>query len=243
MKQYRCLIFDLDDTLYNFAYGQSVALEMLYAEYFPELDDYSFFKERYAVINRSYWQQVEAGKISVGQLSALRFAAIKAEFATQVSVDDLVESYRRVSCTQRAWCQGAEQAIALLTKQFDCALLSNGTLKDQQAKLHALGLTDVFKPVVLSDELGVSKPNQKIFQPIFNELNVEPKHCLLIGDSLTSDYQAALNVGMDFCWFNEKKISRGDYPLPLVEIDDLMELVRYLRIIKASDGRFKDELC
>ncbi|WP_395168130.1 HAD family hydrolase [Piscirickettsia salmonis] len=234
MEDYQCLIFDLDDTLYNFAYAQSIALEKLYARYFGDVCRYDDFKERYQAINRSYWQQVEAGVIRAGQLSVLRFTELKECFKTTALVKDLVEFYHHESCTLPVWCQGAEQALPLLTKQFSCALLSNGTRRDQLAKLQALGLMDAFYPVIFSDELGVSKPNSDVFQPILNTLNVQPKDCLLIGDSLTSDYQAALNIGMDFCWFNEKNVKYSGESSPKIEINSLMELVRYLRMAQAT---------
>jgi putative hydrolase of the HAD superfamily len=62
-------------------------------------------------------------------------------------------------------------------------------------------LTDYFKFQIYSDEVGFSKPNNEIFQLVFDEVNAfkktEKKEILHIGDNSIADYNGALKYGFD----------------------------------------------
>jgi FMN phosphatase YigB (HAD superfamily) len=56
--------------------------------------------------------------------------------------------------------------------------------------------------VVISEEVGIAKPDPRIFAPALRAVGVEAGDVLYVGDSVTSDMAAARNAGMDFCWLN-----------------------------------------
>lgn len=62
-------------------------------------------------------------------------------------------------------------------------------------------LTDYFKFQIYSDEVGFSKPNNEIFQLVFDKVNAfkktEKKEILHIGDNSIADYNGALKYGFD----------------------------------------------
>ncbi|WP_202703736.1 HAD family hydrolase [Flavobacterium sp. UGB4466] len=62
-------------------------------------------------------------------------------------------------------------------------------------------LTDFFKFQIYSDEVGFSKPNNEIFQLVFDEINVfkstVKKQILHVGDNSVADYNGAINFGFD----------------------------------------------
>ncbi|BFM43772.1 hypothetical protein CFS9_24130 [Flavobacterium sp. CFS9] len=62
-------------------------------------------------------------------------------------------------------------------------------------------LTDFFKFQIYSDEVGFSKPNNEIFQLVFDEINTfkstEKKQILHVGDNSVADYNGAINFGFD----------------------------------------------
>ena len=59
-------------------------------------------------------------------------------------------------------------------------------------------LEKYFSFQIYSDEVGFSKPNNKIFQLVYNELNVSSKKDVLhIGDNIVADYNGANNFGFD----------------------------------------------
>lgn len=61
--------------------------------------------------------------------------------------------------------------------------------------LDRLGLTRYFKTMVFSDELGVSKPDRKIFLEFCRLIDVEPSNLIYVGDNIIEDVGGALSVG------------------------------------------------
>ena len=62
-------------------------------------------------------------------------------------------------------------------------------------------LTEYFTFQIYSDEVGYSKPNNEIFQMVFDQVNksneTQKKEILHIGDNIIADYNGAINFGFD----------------------------------------------
>lgn len=83
-------------------------------------------------------------------------------------------------------------------------ILSNtGFIKGRSLKklLSHYELTDSISFQIYSDEVGFSKPNNEIFQLVFDQVNesrvVKKNEILHIGDNSVADYNGALNFGFE----------------------------------------------
>ncbi len=96
-------------------------------------------------------------------------------------------------------------------------------------RLAASPITPYFESVTISDEVGVAKPNGRIFDIAFASMgNPAKSEVLIIGDSLSSDMQGGINYGIDTCWFNDNSKQRSN-GLPITyEINQLADLARIL---------------
>ena len=72
----------------------------------------------------------------------------------------------------------------------------------QNKRFAASPITPYFQSIVISEEVGIAKPDPRIFAPALEKIGVEAADVLYVGDSVTSDMAAARNAGMDFCWVN-----------------------------------------
>jgi FMN phosphatase YigB (HAD superfamily) len=79
----------------------------------------------------------------------------------------------------------------------------------QRRRFAAAPITRYFRRILISEELGVAKPDPAIFAPAMVEFSLRPEDVLLVGDSTSSDMPAARNAGFDFCWINP-----GRNPVP-----------------------------
>lgn len=70
--------------------------------------------------------------------------------------------------------------------------------------LTALGLDYFFTSVTISTEVGVAKPDRKIFDVALDKHLCPPEAAWHIGDSLKEDYQAAQAAGLRGIWLNRK---------------------------------------
>ena len=103
-----------------------------------------------------------------------------------------------------------EESIELLEslyKDYALLIVTNGLKDVQNRRIKKSIIAKYFKSIVISEEVNVSKPDPKIFKYALNcANNIDNQEILVIGDSLTSDIQGGINLGVDTCWYNPNKI-------------------------------------
>jgi HAD superfamily hydrolase (TIGR01549 family) len=125
---------------------------------------------------------------------------------------------------------GAIRVVKNLSLKYKIGAVSNSLPDVQYRKLETIGLRDNLSCVVLSDELGVRKPDPRIFTHAAGLLLTTPGECLFVGDSFGSDVIGSKAAGMLSCWFNRKKNPAPASSIkPDFEIDDLQEIEEILR--------------
>ncbi len=118
------------------------------------------------------------------------------------------------------------EAIRKLHRHYRLALLSNF---DDSATGHAImldtGVRDLFDVIVISAELGLRKPNPKIFTHVLAALGLGADEALFVGDTPHEDVLGAKRAGIHVAWINKRsKPFPEGIPAPEIEIADLAEL-------------------
>jgi len=77
-------------------------------------------------------------------------------------------------------------------------IITSGLQQKQADKLLRLGLYEYFTPtaIFISDQIGISKPNPKLYQRACDEVGVEAKETLYVGDNPLQDIDPANAMGM-----------------------------------------------
>ncbi|AFY46528.1 haloacid dehalogenase superfamily enzyme, subfamily IA,REG-2-like HAD hydrolase, subfamily IA [Nostoc sp. PCC 7524] len=70
--------------------------------------------------------------------------------------------------------------------------------------LQALGLSEFFKSVTISTQVGAAKPDPKIFAVALEQHDCSPESAWHIGDSIVEDYQGAKAAGLRGIWINRQ---------------------------------------
>lgn len=98
---------------------------------------------------------------------------------------------------------GMNNLVKDLQKQgYKTALLSNG--KRLAGIKKERGYYDLFHPIILSSEVGIRKPDPKVYRLILNQLNMKPEEVLFI-DNKIENVKGAQSVGMDAIEFVSMK--------------------------------------
>lgn len=84
----------------------------------------------------------------------------------------------------------------LRQRGYKIGIVSNTNSMDETAFVR-LGIRQYVDTIVLSCDVGVLKPDAKIFLTALDKLGVEPAAALMVGDSLEKDVIGAVNAGMD----------------------------------------------
>jgi putative hydrolase of the HAD superfamily len=85
-------------------------------------------------------------------------------------------------------------------------------------------LDGYFDELAVSDEVGVGKPDPRIFQGILEKMGLATQEVLFVGDSLNDDYEGARCAGIDFVFYNRKRIPLEAHLRPAYTIERLDEL-------------------
>ena len=85
-------------------------------------------------------------------------------------------------------------------------IISNGDYEQQVEKLTTLNILQYFKYIFTSSEIGISKPDPKIFQRTVLQSNLEMKDCYYIGDRLETDAISSTAAGMHGIWLNRDNL-------------------------------------
>ena len=96
----------------------------------------------------------------------------------------------------------AEAVVRELCLQRPVTLLTNGITVIQKMRMERTPIRDWVDRLVISQEVGVSKPDPRIFEIALEGL--DPSEALMIGDGIQSDVLGANRAGVDVCWYNPK---------------------------------------
>ena len=116
---------------------------------------------------------------------------------------------------------GAEDLLRKLhEKKIPLAICSDLTTAIQLRKLERLGIAQYFSAIVTSEEVGIEKPDKKMFTQVAYKLKIAPSNLLMIGDDYSKDIIGARDFGLKNLWFNPEHLPPKDSNTPTVEFTD-----------------------
>ena len=122
----------------------------------------------------------------------------------------------------------AREALEYLRPRYRLYVLSNGFTELQARKMQSAGIDHYFDGVVLSEDIGVNKPDPAIFEYALRVAGVSKAETLMIGDNFEVDIEGAQQVGIDQVFYNVGRLALGDKRPPTYTIESLLELTDIL---------------
>ena len=210
----KAVLFDLDGTLLD----REKSIRQFAADqydrhadmFFPNAKQY-YIDRFIALDNRGkVWKDEVYQKL----LIELNITAI----AWQILLDDYIGQFRH-------HCIPFDNLINMLdqlkARNMALGLISNGRTLFQRSVIEALGLSDYFSIILISEEQGMRKPQPEIFLKALRELNATPQEAVFVGDDPEADIRGAQGAGMNAIWKRTDGISCN---FADGEIDDLAAL-------------------
>ncbi|ATP41393.1 2-haloalkanoic acid dehalogenase [Solibacillus sp. R5-41] len=118
--------------------------------------------------------------------------------------------------------------IKAIQMHVKVAIITNGSTQRQKAKIINTKLNRCFEIIIISEEVGFSKPDKRIFEWALNKLNVQPEATLFVGDDLEKDIGGCQNANIKGIWFNPHMIKNDTEIKPYDEINSFDGLLSYL---------------
>ena len=202
--RYQYLLIDNDNTLMDFNAAEAKALvDVLRAHGLPT-DDETI--RTYHEINDAQWKALERGETTQPVLKVERFRQLLAHLnRTDVDAPAIAAEYAVGLGNHADLLPGAAEFIQALHGKLKIALVSNGVSAIQRSRLSKCPLTPLFDAIVISEEVGVAKPDPKLLEVALEQLGCTDKSAaVMMGDSLSADIAAANNAGVDSIFFSLK---------------------------------------
>ncbi len=223
--KYDWILFDADETLFHF--DAFKGLQLMFSRFNVDFTAEDF--QHYQLVNKPLWVDYQDGKLTAKQLQNTRFEmwAERIKVSTQRLNSEFLAAMADI-CTL---LPGAQELIDALTDRVKMGIITNGFTELQTVRLERVGLMDRFSPLVISEQVGVAKPDVGIFDYAFSQMG-EPKRdaILMVGDNPHSDIQGGLNAGIDTCWLNRLGEDKPDNITPHYEVGSLTELQQLLKL-------------
>lgn len=227
--KYDLLFFDADDTLLDFKKSEDISFQITLEKH-GLADHQKKLHQSYKIINHRLWNDHAEGKISKDFLKVERFRKLLEVNNLNGDPWKLSDDYLDTLPDKVFLIDGALELLQALHKKIPLIIITNGIGETQHKRLHNSGIKPLIDLMVVSEECGHTKPDQRIFNHTFNLLNKThlTSRTLMIGDKLETDILGANNIGIDSCWFNPEKEKNDTSIVPTYEIQKLADLLRFL---------------
>jgi len=201
------IFFDLDHTIWDFDRNAEETLTELYARY--ELESLGLrssreFIDTYTENNQLLWAEYHLGKITKETLRSERFSKTFIQLGIQPShiPSQFEDDYVRLTPTRTNLFEGSEKVLTYLKKKYTLHIISNGFKESTLTKMDKSGLNPYFANVIISEDVGVNKPDKAIFEYALRLASAQKEESIMIGDSLEADIRGAQDYGIKAIYFN-----------------------------------------
>jgi putative hydrolase of the HAD superfamily len=111
-------------------------------------------------------------------------------------------------------------------------IVTHGWTVKQAEKLVRLRITEFLdqRAIFISDQVGISKPNPKLYAVALRALDLQPPEAMMIGDNLENDIAPPKTLGMRTTWARRSaREQKGVDVTPDHVVDDFLQLTILLR--------------
>ncbi len=122
----------------------------------------------------------------------------------------------------------AIEVVTAVQQRALTGLITNGPSQIQREKLQRLGIADLFPIVLISEEVGVAKPDARIFRLALQQAGLPPSEAAFVGDNPEVDVRGAQAAGLLSVWCNRQGRPWPGGPPPDAEVRALSELLPIL---------------
>lgn len=229
----RNVLFDLDDTLFDFHKAEKIALTKTLVHFGINPTEETL--ALYSTINAAHWKRLELGEISREEVKVGRYRELFETIGIECDPVKATAYYESMLAIGHYFMPGAPELLEELYRKYRLYIVSNGTAKVQEGRIGSSGIAKYMGGIFISQILGANKPDKQFFDICFAEIpDFSLSETVIIGDSLSSDIKGGINAGITTVWFNPKGIENDSDIKPDYIIKELSEVPGLLSQISSK---------
>lgn len=222
---YQIYLLDIDNTLLDFDATEIKSFRTLLNSYEISYEEELF--TQYKKINKNFWALLEQGKVDKDTVRTGRFIEFFGSLNLSYDAEEAERRYQSYLSDGADMMPNAKETLVNL-KQAGKKIYSasNGVYETQVKRLKTAGLYDYFEEMFVSEKIGFEKPDRSFFDYCFDHIkNFDQGKTIMVGDSLTSDIQGAINSGIDSCFYDPKgAITAAKATHTISDLNELLSL-------------------
>lgn len=168
-------------------------------------DNYNLYSE----INLSCWKKYEKGIISKDECVHNRWDMFFHKFGIKVDGSKVNDLYFNRLKNSTFLIPNAINFLKIASSKYRICIITNGVKSVQESRLSQSDILKYIDKVYISEEIGYNKPDKRFFEYVLDDLNVNNKECIVIGDSISSDIEGAINSNIDYILFDKDNRNDG----------------------------------
>lgn len=211
MSNIAAILFDLDNTLTDRYASVTAFAGRFYNQFLRELQDNMSFQEVHAVM-------IEADGSGYKPKDELFYAMRnQLRWKRPPSIQQMRDYWYATSPECMQLREGAWELLPRLKRRYKLGIISNGQSTVQNATIDALGIRKNMNVILISEKVGIRKPDGRIFELALRQLGVSASEAMFVGDNPDSDIRGAMQAGMAAVWLSDgKKWAGSDSPTHII---------------------------
>ncbi|BDZ45832.1 hydrolase [Naasia aerilata] len=222
----RAVLFDLDDTLFAHRGAVEAGILAHLDAIGTVVEDRAATLEQWRDLEELHYPRYLAGELGYLEQRRVRarglMSALGGSLDGDARADDWWSGYHREY--RNAW-RLHDDALPCLDTLRDripgvkLGIITNGELDFQMTRLDATRLGERMDVIVASGDVGVTKPDRRIFELACERLGSLPSDAVYVGDRLRTDAIGAAAAGLRGIWLDRP--GEESDPADLREAEDL----------------------
>ena len=219
----KAVFFDFDDTLQSRKDAYRLYCDAFLDKYFPQLDEAEHEKkcdEMEAYVDGGYKDR----EVYFPELIALW------HWDDHPPLQELYDSFNFDYGKRVVLLPGAVETLREIKRRgYLLGTVTNGVSSLQNSKLDTAGIRELFDVAVVSGDIGIYKPDRRIFDEACRRAGVRNEEALFVGDHPVNDIDGALGAGMQAIRMNYGDFyNKGLGKATLAEIEDIRQVLDYV---------------
>ena len=204
LENIKGIIFDVDNTIIDHKKCEEQTLQYLFDKI--GISYKNKYQDIFRPLDYKLWDDVvnNKSKIPVEKIPEYRFEIffrkIDIEYYNYKRANELfMEGFKKTSAlTKNAF----EIVKYLYDKGYKIYIITNGLVELQMPRIMNSKIAPYISNIIVSEEVGISKPNRKIFDTLLERVNLNQNEVVMIGDSIEKDIMGAKNAHIKNIWYN-----------------------------------------